>query len=411
MVEEHDNISLSDLKIRENYYIKNFECVNINGNKKSDVLSIHYKLYNLYDKTNNTIRNKTFFIIINNIDNSQNNTFIHWLNEHSNKWIIKLKDNELLCIFSTNDYSNLSHVSASIHNYYSKKYNFIGVIKDLLKIKRSITNNKLFFKYFNTFCLDNQNDEDIYKNLILKNFTKKYINNIIEINTVENDENDENEKKKNEQNIICKTCRTCNKNYTNITTYNRHIKYYCSKKTHTVKDTKINNQRDALNFYCKETIDINTFIKNFESTDKYQLTKAETTELLKIYDSEGIKGYAEKLVDYLQKKYTSLFKDLNGNTEYIQNVLPFVSSDVKVRTHYEKTDDDWVLVKSLSKIQKILNISDKQIYDHHQKPIYYNKKGKTPVCNILLRKSDYLTIEANYKNIMKQQKMKNKNKN
>ena len=36
---------------------------------------------------------------------------------------------------------------------------------------------------------------------------------------------------------------------------------------------------------------------------------------------------------------------------------------------------------------KLLNISDEQIFNHHSKPVYYPKKGKKPICNILLRKS------------------------
>ena len=66
-----------------------------------------------------------FFLLINNtikltnLDN-HNTIFLRWLDDHASKWIIKNKDTEILCIASTKDYSNLSHISYSIINYYIK---------------------------------------------------------------------------------------------------------------------------------------------------------------------------------------------------------------------------------------------------------------------------------------------------
>ena len=85
-----------------------------------------------------------------------------------------------------------------------------------------------------------------------------------------------------------------------------------------------------------------------------------------------------------------------NQSEPENDVLPFVGFDVNFRSYYEKTSEGWVLVKSFDKIINILNISDKQIYNHQNKHIVYSKKGQKPICNILLRKSDYTKISKKF---------------
>ena len=92
-----------------------------------------------------------------------------------------------------------------------------------------------------------------------------------------------------------------------------------------------------------------------------------------------------------------MLNDLTGEEHEISNcVLPFISNDINLRAHYEKSlDGGWVLVKSIDKIKKIFTISDNQILNHHSRAIPYSKKWRKPIFNILLRKSDYLSIEKN----------------
>ncbi len=49
-----------------------------------------------------------------------------------------------------------------------------------------------------------------------------------------------------------------------------------------------------------------------------------------------------------------MLNDLIGEEQEISNcVLPFISNDVNLRAHYEKSfDGGWVLVKSIDKIKK-----------------------------------------------------------
>jgi len=102
---------------------------------------------------------------------------------------------------------------------------------------------------------------------------------------------------------------------------------------------------------------------------------------------------------YLKKKYCLQLEKLTGETKkYHECVLPYISNDANLRSHYEKRNNGWILVKSTDKIMKLLNISDQQIYNHHNKFVHYPKKGKKKAINILLRKSDYLDIEQMIKN-------------
>ncbi len=225
--------------------------------------------------------------------------------------------------------------------------------------------NELKMEILNELKNENKNKDSIIENKLdelkdeIKEFTKNLSNNNI-----------------NNINI-----NTINNNTINNNTININLK------------TKI----DKLNFFCKDTIDIDTFIKNFETNTKYHLTKDEALILLDNIEGYGINAYGDGLLYYLKNKYCLQLADLTGDEQEIKDcVLPFISNDVNLRAHYEKSlDGGWVLVKSIDKIRKILNISDNQIFNHHHKPIFYSKKGKKPICNILLRKSDYMTIEKN----------------
>ncbi len=163
------------------------------------------------------------------------------------------------------------------------------------------------------------------------------------------------------------------------------------------------SKKDKLNYHLNKVLDIDTFTENYKNNSKYHLTKDEAKVLLENSENSGINGYCEGLSTYLRKKYCLQLEDLTGDIQkYSECVLPFISNDCNLRSHYEKSNDGWVLVKSTDKIRKLLNISDQQIFNHHNKFIYYPKRGKKIGVNILLRKSDYLTIEKMLENDQKQ---------
>jgi hypothetical protein len=164
-------------------------------------------------------------------------------------------------------------------------------------------------------------------------------------------------------------------------------------------NVQINNtyisKKDKLNSYYKDMIDIDTFTDNYKNNTKYHLTKDEAKVLLENSENMGIPTYGEGLYTYLKKKYCLQLEDLTGKeVKHYESILPFINNDTNLRSHYELTKDGWSLVKTNDKIKKIVNISDQQIFEHHNKFICYSsKKGKNTVVNIFLRKSDYSNIE------------------
>jgi hypothetical protein len=367
-----------------------------------------------------------YCIIIHNILNLESLSLNQWLLEHCKKWIVKFYQDELVCIINTSDYSRLSTATNSILKYFIKRNNFTGDINDLFKIKKTIKENNDLDKYFTEYFIniDDLDTDNIFTNIEFKNYNPSKFKKII------NDMESKNTK------LICNFCK---KMFKTSFTCNRHKQMNCkfndtnikskliedkiddiqnsikelSKSVNIINNTtnNINSNNiilnlktkvEKLNFYCKNTLDIDTFIKNFESDIKYQLTNEEALVLLNNIESNGIKSYGEGLSHYLKRKYCKQYEDITGQKQEINKcILPFVSNDINLRSHYEKSQDGWILVKSRDKIKQILSISDNQIYNHHNKPIYYNKKGKNPVCNILLKRSDYLMMEKNYSQTLK----------
>jgi hypothetical protein len=176
----------------------------------------------------------------------------------------------------------------------------------------------------------------------------------------------------------------CNVNSNNVNNVNIQIhNNYMSKK-------------DKLNHYFKNMIDIDTFTDNYKNNSKYHLTKDEAQILLENSEKLGIPSYGEGLYTYLKKKYCLQLKDLTGQElKHYESILPFICADINHRSHYEYSDKNgWVLLKLTDKLKKIVDISDKQIYDHHNKFICYpSKKGKITVVNVFLKKADYSEIE------------------
>ena len=269
------------------------------------------------------------------------------------------------------------------------------------------------------------------KDIKLKGYSNDYLLNKLKTKIVLKEKNKD--KKYN--------CIHCNKEFISISTCNRHQKFNCQKNENKISmDTKLNQLKNEiktqllnelknelknklknkikvkdsnkivdnnrktkienLNLYCNDTLDIDTFINNFENNKKYHITEEEATSILTNIEKLGIESYKETLFEILKSKYYLQFKDLTHNKQETNDdnsvILPFVSSDINLRSYYEKSQKGWVLVKSFDKIINILKISDKQIYELCNKSILYPKKGKTPVVNYLLRKSDYLQISKKF---------------
>ena len=324
------------------------------------------------------------FIIIQNKYESIYNLFNKWLNLHASKWVVKFekeKSIDILCILKTNYYTRIDNTIAAILNYINKNMDDTFNLKSLFKIKKLINNQYLLNEYLQKYFINLDNIET-------NGYKKEYLNNILNIPQKEVDEFNNKNKKNTEKKH---NCIYCNKEFTTISTCNRHQKFNCDKNknkelilkkqikdelknelkdeirneikdelrkelsennmkiingnNNTINNNTTNNNTininlqtkiEKLNFYCNDTIDMDTFIKNYETNEKYQLTKEESALLLENIDNSGINSYGNGLASFLKRKYCLQFNDITGKTEEPKNcVLPFVSSDINLRSYYE----------------------------------------------------------------------------
>ncbi len=270
------------------------------------------------------------------------------------------------------------------------------------------------------FCLKEFKNKYIKKNhlkICKKNTSIPNIENNIELIQSEHEKNQD--LKLNIETIINNKVESIvNNKIDNIASLLKDLKEDMNAKVQTINNTnnnlnvnnvnnvniQINNyktKKDKLNQYLKDMIDLDTFTENYKNDPKYHLTKDEALVLLENSEKLGVPSYGEGLYTYIKKKYCLQLEDLTGKKQqYHESFLPFICSDINLRRHYELEKDGWKLVKDTDKIKKIVNISDQQIFNHHNKFVCYSKKGKNTVVNIFLRKSDYSEIESEFDNLL-----------
>jgi len=202
-----------------------------------------------------------------------------------------------------------------------------------------------------------------------------------------------------------KDLTTMIKNLNNSSNGNNNTTNNVNNTTNNVNNTtnnvniQINNncksKRDKLNDKFCDGITLDTFLENNRNDPQFEITKDEAKTLLENSENLGIISYSEGLFTCLKKKYSLQLEKIKGiKQKYYEVILPFICSDVNLRTHFEFNDNEWNLVKSIDKIKNIVTISDQQIFKHHNRFVCYSsKRGKNTVVNVFLRKSDF--IEAN----------------
>ena len=158
-------------------------------------------------------------------------------------------------------------------------------------------------------------------------------------------------------------------------------------------NTNYKSKRDKLNENFINGIELDIFIYNYTNDPEFQLTKNESQVLLENSENLGLISFGEGLFTCIKKKYSMLLEKLTGvKHNYYDVVLPFICSDVNLRTHFEFNNKEWNLIKTTDKIKSIISISDQQIFKHHNRFVRYSKRGKNTVVNIFLRKSDFIDV-------------------
>jgi hypothetical protein len=364
---------------------------------------------------------------------------MYWLNVKTDNWIILNENNTVLCICDSKNYSTVRTLSASLKKHLFKENIEKSKDKELCIINKIGDDNE-FCKYLVKYFIKNDNDTNNKNDT--NNDTNNNINNInIDMSSLKM--NGYNKKKllvliqyynkKKEECIICsfcdkklsseyckkihedKYCKSKNqygielenqflkKENVNLKTENSILKDQLKSchpiininQTNNITQNNIQNninvlsKKDKLNIYYNKTVDIDTFIDKYKNDPKYQLTAQEAEVLLDILDFNGYIGYSNGLSTYLKSKCSLIFNDIHNDTGIEeQSILPFVNNDAKHRTHYEKNESSWVVVKNDEKIKTILSISSGQLYIHHNKNVILNSRETKMVINNLLGKSD-----------------------
>jgi hypothetical protein len=366
-----------------------------------------------------------------------------WLTEKAYKWLMKnesINETELnVYILMCNSYTNSGNLK-KVMNYYI--FNTQNINEDAFEI-RLINSDKNLVKVLKEFFIKYELP-GIYSKTIFENINVvRYVPREIYKLMIQSDNNELGEKK-----TPALNCLYCKKNFKKKFNLDRH-QFKCKLNSNTlilkVSDLKTklhdndelkkqndkiinileNNQQsiltptnqlnianitnngsnniniivnnntvtkiDKLNFYFANTIDIDTFIDNYQNDPKYKLTFEESQILLENTEANGYISFTKDLFYYLKCKYRQQYEDLNNNKIDKNDVfvLPFLNYDVNCRNHYEKTPDDWKIINSDKNIRKIISISKDHIFDHHNKLVYICGKDIKSAVNDLLRQSDY----------------------
>ena len=133
------------------------------------------------------------------------------------------------------------------------------------------------------------------------------------------------------------------------------------------------------------------FLENYKNDPQFGISKDEAKTLIENSETMGIISYSEGLFTCIKKKYSLQLEKIKGiNKKYYEVILPFICSDVNLRSHFEFNNNEWNLVKSNDKLKNIVSISDQQIFKHHNRFVCYSsKRGRNTVVNVFLRKSDF----------------------
>jgi hypothetical protein len=379
----------------------------------------------------------------------------YWLKENSNKWILYNDELTIYIIFSCELYERMDCIVRSIKTglVSSGKCVFISKLEKHIFKAKMINKNEIFYKilketFFKSF--DKNSEIDYFRNIELNGYSKKYVISLLKKESnFDNNEIEEkicqscskkfttifnknrHEKKCNDKSKLLENKKSNIKNdvishddikemkddiiSTLAKTISQEIKDSVEsmfqkinenhKSSVNINSNNVNNnvnvqinnyssKKDKLNKALKNIIDLDTFIEKYENDPKFHLTKDESQVLLENSENLGVSSYGEGLYSYIKKKYSLQLAELTGGkNKFNENILPFVCKDVNFRNHYELTQKGWEIVNSKDKIKKIVNISDNQIFKHHNKFIYYKKRGKGATINLLLTNSNYAKIE------------------
>jgi hypothetical protein len=272
-------------------------------------------------------------------------------------------------------------------------------------------------------------------NLDKHNKSKKHLTNQLSLN----DDNDDN--------IKIYICDLCNCKIKHQSSYSRHIKICKNKKIKVselkmeleleklkhkveIQDLKIQNQDlkikhlqdnnistinitnnidshntttnisklENLNMNYGKVIDMKTFTKNF-NTKKYGLNEKDVENLLYLCKNGTIETITSSIMYYVKESMRKQFEDKFNIPLSNDNVMmPYVAGDMSLRYHYEKiSDKEWCKTSSNNNIKNLVNLTERQVYEHQKESIILNGYQKRRVVNGMIKESSLDTDMEQYK--------------
>ena len=153
--------------------------------------------------------------------------------------------------------------------------------------------------------------------------------------------------------------------------------------------TKINFQNNGtinyLNINFSNIQPIEQFLENLKN--KIQLRSSDRKCLLNTYNECGIDAFAETF-SIIMKKYQS-----EQVEEGVLPTMPIVCTDGNLRSFKEFHEDGWKTTQSNSSIDKMIDISNDQIYESEKTKVFITQKERKKIHNRIKKDNTLIDLE------------------
>ena len=153
--------------------------------------------------------------------------------------------------------------------------------------------------------------------------------------------------------------------------------------------TKINTQNNStinyLNIHFNNVQPIEIFLENLKN--KFQLSNSDRKCLLNTYNECGIEAFADTFSIIMKKNLKEqIHQDLLPT-------IPIVCTDSNLRSIKEYHKDGWKATQSNSNIDKMIDISNEQIYESENTKMFISQKERKKIYTKLKKDNTILAME------------------
>ena len=163
------------------------------------------------------------------------------------------------------------------------------------------------------------------------------------------------------------------------------------------KGTIINNNNyittNYLNVNFQNMQTIESFLENLKN--KYKLSITDRKCLLNTFNECGIDAFAETF-SIIMKKYQS-----EQVEQGLLPTMPIVCTDGNLRSMKEYHENGWKITYSDSNIDKMIDISNDQIYESENTKVFLESKDRKKIYNRIKKDNSLVNLEEIKKNYLK----------